>query len=82
MRFIFFLSGLFAYFLGGLFFTSPQGAINETAALLIILNGTLFIIGAGILDAIQNNIPRKKEPITKAPKEKERIEPTFSDHQK
>lgn len=80
MRFIFLLSGFAAYLLGGLLFTNPQGAINETVALLIIANGTLFMIGAGIIDAIHNNIPGKKETTTKKAKEKERIEPTFSGH--
>jgi len=81
MRFIFFLSGLIAYFLGAMVFTRPQGALNETLALLIIVNGTLFIIGAGIIDAIHNNLADKKESMPEAPKEKERIEPTFSGDQ-
>lgn len=80
MRFIFLLSGLVAYLLGGVVFTNPQGAINETVALLIIVNGTLFIIGAGIIDAIHNNPFNNKKLTSKTPPKKERIEPTFSSH--
>ena len=80
MKFIFFLLGLLAYFMGYFVFTTAKSSIHETVSLLIIINGTLFIVGAGILDAMHAN-KVKNEPIVKESKNKplkEKIEPTFT----
>ncbi|HDI3319832.1 TPA: hypothetical protein PMF73_003728, partial [Vibrio cholerae] len=44
--------GVLLYFLGFVVFSGAKSSIHETVGLLIFLNGTLFVIAAGIIDAI------------------------------
>ncbi|SUI93574.1 hypothetical protein [Shewanella morhuae] len=63
MQIIFFVVGVLVYFLGFTVFVGAKSSIHETVGLLIFLNGTLFIIGAGIIDAV--NKKTKAEVATK-----------------
>lgn len=81
MKEVFFLLGLLAYFIGYIIFSEAKSAIHETVALLIIINGTLFIVGSGIMGALHSN-KAKEARIVKATKTKqseERIEPKIND---
>ncbi|MEZ9169043.1 hypothetical protein BCV09_18045 [Vibrio cyclitrophicus] len=55
MQIIFFIVGLLLYFFGFVVFSGSRSSIHETVGLLIFLNGTLFVIAAGIIDAINKN---------------------------
>ncbi len=52
MQILFFAVGVLLYFLGFVVFSGAKSSIHETVGLLIFLNGTLFVIAAGIIDAI------------------------------
>ena len=65
MQIIFFAVGVLIYFLGFTVFSGAKSSIHETVGLLIFVNGTLFIIGAGIIDAI--NKKNKVELESKTP---------------
>ncbi|NRA59805.1 MAG: hypothetical protein HRU25_02630 [Psychrobium sp.] len=52
MNILFFILGLLAYVMGYSVFSSAKSAMHETVGLLIFLIGTVFFVGAGIIDAI------------------------------
>ncbi|AUD58029.1 hypothetical protein AYJ58_00350 [Shewanella sp. Pdp11] len=52
MQIIFFIVGVLLYLFGYIVFSGSKSSIHETVGLLVFLNGTLFVIAAGIIDAI------------------------------
>ncbi|WP_445777632.1 hypothetical protein [Shewanella sp.] len=58
MQIIFFVVGILIYLAGFVVFSGAKSSMHETVGLLIFINGTLFIIGAGIIDSInkQNKV--------------------------
>ncbi|MFH4371217.1 hypothetical protein [Vibrio alginolyticus] len=52
MQIIFFVVGMLIYLFGFVVFSGARSSVHETVGLLIFLNGSLFVIGAGIIDAI------------------------------
>ncbi|WP_338621963.1 hypothetical protein [Agarivorans sp. OAG1] len=60
MQIIFFIIGVLLYLFGGVVFSGAKSSVHETVSLLIFLNGTLFVIGAGIIDAISKSNKREK----------------------
>ncbi len=51
--------GILAYVFGGLVFFTAKSSIHETVALLIILNGTIFISASFIVDALKPEVSAK-----------------------
>lgn len=54
LRVILFLIAIFAWLMGVMFWTNSASAIHEIAALVTILIGSVFFVGAAIVDAIVN----------------------------
>lgn len=46
--------GIIAYVVGFIIFSTAKSSIHEGVALMAILNGTVFFVGAGIIFAINN----------------------------
>lgn len=53
MKYLFFLLGLFFWLCGFGYQISGTSAVHEAAAFLLYLNGTVFIVGSGIMSAIR-----------------------------
>jgi hypothetical protein len=58
MPIIFFLFGLLIYFAAFLILNSADTAFQENTGFLIVLIGTVFIVGAGIMDTIKGSIAK------------------------
>jgi hypothetical protein len=55
MNVLFWVLGCLAYLMGFVVFSTAKSAIHENVGLMIFLIGTVFIVGAGIIGAINEN---------------------------
>lgn len=55
MAVVFFLFGVLAYFFAFLILSSADTAFQENTGFLVVLIGTVFIVGAGIMDTIKSS---------------------------
>jgi hypothetical protein len=55
MNIFFWVLGLLAYFFGAGVFLGAKSAIHENVGLMFFLIGSVFVVGAGILSAINKN---------------------------
>jgi hypothetical protein len=55
MNILFWVLGCLAYLMGFVVFSTAKNAIHENVGLMIFLIGTVFIVGAGIIGAINKN---------------------------
>jgi hypothetical protein len=51
---LFSLVGIIAYLFGFIIFSTAKSSVHEGVALIAILNGSVFFIGAGIVSAIKS----------------------------
>ncbi|MCD9508331.1 hypothetical protein [Photobacterium phosphoreum] len=58
--------GVFLYLIGFMFFGVLKSSIHEIVALLIILNGTVFIASGAIISAIKEKAKKEKSRIEKS----------------
>jgi hypothetical protein len=55
MNFFFLVLGCLAYLMGFVVFSTAKSVIHENLGLMMFLIGTVFIVGAGIIGAINKN---------------------------
>lgn len=55
MNIVFWILGALAYLMGFAVFGGAKSAIHENVGLMILLIGTVFFVGAGIIGAINKN---------------------------
>lgn len=60
---LFSVLGVLAYLFGFMVFGTAKSSIHEGVALLVILNGTVFIVGAAIVHSIKINSAKSVESI-------------------
>ncbi|ELB1140136.1 hypothetical protein QQ214_004619 [Vibrio parahaemolyticus] len=73
---LFSVLGVLAYLFGFMVFGTATSSIHEGVALLVILNGTVLIVGAAIVHSIKSNSVKSVENIK--PSSDQKIEPSFT----
>ncbi|MCA3991400.1 hypothetical protein [Vibrio vulnificus] len=74
MSILFFILSILAYIFGFMIFATAKSAIHEGVAFIVILNGTVFFVGAAIIDTIKNKVSLEQNGSESASEKK--IEPT------
>ncbi|NOH86042.1 hypothetical protein F0249_19935 [Vibrio sp. 03-59-1] len=74
---LFSVLGVLAYLFGFMVFGTAKSSIHEAVALLVILNGTVFIVGASIVHSIKNNSAKSTESVKYGSDRK--IEPSLAE---